>query len=61
MYILLAFHFNILYIYSYHAWVSYVGFSEAYNETVRLCDAWNTGPVGKWRLQWEDKSDNQEG
>ena len=51
----------MLYIYSHHAWVSSVGFSEAYNETVRLCDAWNTGPVGKWRLQWEDKSDNQEG
>ena len=36
-----------------------MGFSEAYNETVRLYDA---GPVKKWGVQWEDKlAVNQEG
>ena len=42
-------------LFSHHAWVSSVGFTEAYNETVRLYEAWNAGPVEKWRVQWEDK------
>ena len=44
---------DILLVNSHHAWVSFVGFCEAYNEGVRSHDRWKHGPVEQWRLQYE--------
>ena len=45
---------------SHHQWVSAVGFSEAYNEAVRIHDSWRVkryvGNVESWRLQYGDMS-----
>ena len=47
-------------MYSYHAWVSAIGFSEAYNAAVRAHDKWKAGceaeqktnvKVSNWRVR----------
>lgn len=45
-------------LFSHHAWVSAIGFSEAYNEAIRKHDEWKAkkpgGTVETWRLHYED-------
>ena len=50
----------LLVLHSHHFWVSAVGFSEAYNEAVKLHDDWRAKENAEnWRLKHGDLSTSE--
>ena len=51
-------HYVIFVLHSHHCWASIIGFSEAYNEAVKLHDGWKAENIENWRLKHGDLSDH---